>query len=600
MFVRWIAPWIFAASAASAFAQSPNVLSGRPEADAQFARKLFDRQQTELAEAICGLLEKSGKLSGKAAVEVRSLYIDLRLEIAKKTADLPKRKDLLKQALADKEDFIKQNQGTPEAETASITLPDAYALLGDTLKKMVETETQPSVIADYQSEGQKVYAEAEDRLKTRIEELTKLKDEKDERGEEDEDLVNQLMTARFNLPRTYYGHAQLYGKDEFRRKELLGIAITLLQEFGLDFSGVAFTYYAQILEGQCEKELGNTENALQIWAGVANELKEGWETDKNGIFQINSDVCDIVAQALFQRALYLTELGRAQEGIAEVRDFFAKYAGAYETDKGLPLLAQLGEMQLAANDTEGASKTAQKLIDLDGNGPWGRNGQVLQDKLLGKGGGVGVGVAKLLQLAGTQYQRRNENRALELCRQAIAEAKGDPKESANGLAAFLLLGDIFRGREWYHEATLAYDAGAESYPNEPDAAEAVYRSLQCFTEIKKTEKRPAIERRISERMKTLTTRYPTHPRASFALIVEGQGYEGDDEFLKAAQTYEKVQPDAKSYIVAQFSAGNAYFLHARTLARDAAKKAEAKPFYDQSMSILRKVITDVDKKLPDA
>ncbi|MFO1009100.1 MAG: hypothetical protein U1F29_03470 [Planctomycetota bacterium] len=596
MYVRWIAPLLFAATASTAFAQTPNVLSGRPEADAVFARRLFERGQPDMAEAVCDLLEKSGKLSGAAEVGVKSLHIDLRLELAKKTSDLPKRKDLLKQALADKEDFIKQHQGTSEAEIAALTLPDAYALLGDTLKQMVQKETQPSVIADYQAEGQKVYAEAEERLKTRIEELTKLKDEKEERGEEDTKLDEQLMGARFNLPRTMYGHAQLYGKDEFRRKDLLEAAIKLLQEFGLDYTGVVYSYQATILEGQCMKELGQNDAAIQIWAELANSLKEGWETDKAGMFLIGGVECDLVSAALLQKALLLTELNRAQEAVPEIKEFFAKYTGAYEAYSGMALLAQLGEMQLAAGDADGASKTAQKLIDLDGNGPWGGSGRVLQDKVLGKGGGGNFGADKLLQLAGTQFQRRNEKRALELCRQAIADAKGDPAQSKAGLAAFLLMGDIFRAREWYHEATLAYDAGAERYPKEADAPEAVYKALQCLTEINKWEKRPYFKRKIDEHMRTLTTLYPQHPRASFALIIEGQGYEGDDDFLKAAQTYEKVQPDAKSYLVAQFSAGNAYFLHARTLAKDAAKKAEAKPFYEQAISILKKSITELDAK----
>ncbi|MBK7874657.1 MAG: hypothetical protein IPJ77_02730 [Planctomycetes bacterium] len=460
---------------------------------------------------------------------------------------------------------------------------------------MVQKETQPSVIADYQAEGQKVYSEAEDRIKARVEELTKIKDEKDERGEEDPKLEEQLMGARFNLPRTMFGHAQLFAKDEFRRKDLLQSSIKLLQEFGLDYTGVVYSYQATILEGQCEKELGNNDQALQIWTDLANGLKDGWETDKNGLVLIGGVECDLVSAALLQKALLLTELNRTQEGLAEIKEFFAKLTGAYESYSGMALLAQLGEMQLAAGDADGATKTAQKLIDLDGNGPWGRTGQVLQDKLLGKGGGGGsFGADKLLQLAGTQFGRRNEKRALELCRQAITESKGDPAQAKTGLAAFLLMGDIFRAREWHHEATLAYDAGAERYPNEADAPEAVYKALQSLTEINRLEKRPYFKRKIDEHMKALTTRYPNHPRASFALIVEGQGYESDDEYLKAAQTYEKVQPGAKSYLIAQYSAGNAYFLHARTLAKDAAKKAEAKPFYEQSMSILKKSIGDLD------
>jgi hypothetical protein len=158
MFVRWIAPSplvlaLIAFPAVPARAQSPSVLSGRADADAAFARKLFEHGQTDMADKLCTLLEQGGKLSGSAEKVVKSLHIDLRADLAKKTSDLPKRKDLLKQVLQDKEEFIKQHQGTPEAEEAALTLPDVYGQLGDTLKSLIEKETQPQVIADYQNRG---------------------------------------------------------------------------------------------------------------------------------------------------------------------------------------------------------------------------------------------------------------------------------------------------------------------------------------------------------------------------------------------------------------------------------------------------------------
>lgn len=595
MSVRWIVPLLIVVSARTASAQSTSVLSGRVDADAQFARKLFERGQIEMADSLCTLLEKSGKLAGAAQVTVQSLHIDLRIELAKKTTDLAKRKDLLKQALQDKEDFVKQHAGSPEGDLAALALPDLYAQLGDTLKLMIKAESQPTVVADYQQEGQKLYQEAHERLRARIDELTKLKQEKEDKEIEDPKLDETLMGARFNLPRTLYGQAQLYGKDEFRRKDLLEQAIKQLQEFGLDYTGVVYSYQATILEGQCQKELGNNDAALAIWTQLAQELEAGWEPDKSGMFQIGSAESDLVAAALLQKALLLTELDRASEGVAEIKDYFAKYVGSYEAFAGLALLYQLGEMQLAAGDTDGAGQTAQKLIDLDGNGPWGANGLALQNKILGKGDTTNVGADKLLALARGQFNRRNEVRALELCRQAAANAKADPTQSAKGLEAFQLMGDIFRAREWYHEAALAYDSGAERYPNEADAPEAVYQALQAYVKINETEKRPYFKRRIDDRMKLLTTKYPNHPRASFALIVEGQNYENDDDFLTAAKTYEKVQPGAKSYLIAQYQAGSAYFLHARQLSKNAAKKLEAKPFFETSISMLKKSTADLEE-----
>ena len=604
MSVRWFAPLFVAVIACPLRAQSNAVLSGRPDADAAFARKLFERGLPELAEQVCVLLQQSGKLSGSAEKVVASLHIDLRAALATKTTDLGKRKDLLTQVLRDKEDFIKQHQGTPEAEEAALTLPDVYADLGDTLKSLIETETQPQVVADYQAEGQKIYAEAEERLKLRIEELNKLVIEKEDKGEEDLKLVEQLMTVRFNLPRTLFGHALMYPKDEFRRKSLLEEAAKELQIFGLDFTQEVVTKYdAQLLEGRCNKELGKFDDALQIWGDMCQSLMDGYEVVK-GVIQIEPAACRIVAIGMLQKALLYTELKRYPEGIAEAKNFFATCAGAYDLVEGYALLYQMGEMQIAAGDNDGADKTGNKLVELDGNGPWGNSGRLLIDKALGKSGGT-VSSDKLLALARAQA-KRDESRALALCRQAAANAKGDKAMDKTGFEALLLMGDIFRGRRWYHEAMLAYDEAAARFPDAEDAAEAVYLSLQCLQTINDGqtgsfagEKRPYYKRRIEDRLKTLATRYAAHPRASYALIIEGRSYDAEDDFLKAAETYQKVQPAAQSYAEAQVSAAFSYFLHARKLAKDPAKKAEAKPFFEQAMGMLRKTGADVEKKLDD-
>lgn len=604
MSVRWFAPLLFAVLASPLRAQSGAVLSGRPDADAAFARKLFERGLPELAEQVCVLLQQSGKLSGSSEKVVASLHIDLRAALAAKTTDLAKRKDLLTQVLRDKEDFIKQHQGAPEAEEAALTLPDVYADLGEALKALIEAEQQPQVVADYQAEGQRIYAEAEERLKLRIEELNKLVIEKEDKGEEDPKLVEQLMTVRFNLPRTLFGHALMYPKDEFRRKSLLEEAARKLQEFGLDFTEENITKYdAILLEGRCNKELGEYDDALAIWGDMCQSLMDGYEVVK-GVIQIEPIACRIVAVGLLQKALLYTELKRYPEGIADAKNFFATCAGAYDLEPGLALLYQMGEMQILAGDNDGADKTGNKLVEIDGNGPWGNSGRLLIDKALGKSGGT-VSSDKLLALARAQA-RRDEMRALALCRQAATNAKGDKTMDKTGFEALLLMGDIFRGRKWYHEAMLAYDEAAARYPNAEDAAEAVYLSLQCLQLINDGqtgsfagEKRPYYKRRIEDRLKTLATRYPNHIRASYALIIEGRSFDADDEFDKAARTYERVQPTAASYSEAQVSAAYSYYLLARKIAKDPAKKAEAKPHLDAAIAMLRKTSADLDKKLEE-
>src|SRR5262245_3716284 len=115
MNVRWIAPSLLLV-AGPASAQTAAVLG---TGDVDFARKLFNRGYADMAEQLCTLIEKSGKLSGREEVGVKSLHIDLRLELAKKEADPLKKKDLVKQVLEDKEGFIHSYQGSPEADEAS-------------------------------------------------------------------------------------------------------------------------------------------------------------------------------------------------------------------------------------------------------------------------------------------------------------------------------------------------------------------------------------------------------------------------------------------------------------------------------------------------
>ena len=66
MHVRWIPTLFFAAAATPAFAQSPNVLTAKPENDVVFARKLYELGQTDMAESLCTLLEAGGKLTDLA------------------------------------------------------------------------------------------------------------------------------------------------------------------------------------------------------------------------------------------------------------------------------------------------------------------------------------------------------------------------------------------------------------------------------------------------------------------------------------------------------------------------------------------------------
>ena len=101
---RWIlGPVVAVVLPGAAAAQTDAVLG---KADTEFARKLLDANYPDLAERLCGLIEKSGKATPEEKVGVKALHLDLQLELVRREPDLVKRKDLIKGILQEKEDLV--------------------------------------------------------------------------------------------------------------------------------------------------------------------------------------------------------------------------------------------------------------------------------------------------------------------------------------------------------------------------------------------------------------------------------------------------------------------------------------------------------------
>jgi hypothetical protein len=194
---------------AKARAQSEAVL-GRD--DATFAREIFRGGWTDLAEGLCKAIEKAGKMSADAEVGVKALHLDLRFDLALREKDVLKKKDLIKSVLEAKEDFVHQYANSKEATETSESLPDVYRALGETITVAIQKTTDVKAVSDLQREGEGVYAQAEDKLKTRLDELSQ---DATSRSPGDERLYISLL---YNLPRTYYYHSLLFPAGEWKKK----------------------------------------------------------------------------------------------------------------------------------------------------------------------------------------------------------------------------------------------------------------------------------------------------------------------------------------------------------------------------------------------
>jgi len=560
------------------FAQSARVL-GRD--DATFARKLFERGYFDLSEKLVGLIE-SGTVAPKDVADIKALHLAVRIELAKKETDPYKRKDLLKLVVAEQEELVKTQVGTRAAEDTANSLPDTYSMIGAAILACVGKEKDVNVIGQLQGEGQKVFAQAEETIKKRIEDLTERKD--------DPAVEGTYISARFNLPKTFYFHSLLYPAGDFAKKKLIDDAITAFQEFGLDYNDRLLNYEACIFTGLCYTELDKKEDALQSF-NEAIALRELFDKDAKGIWLVPGDAADVISKAVLQKVNVFVDEGDSRSAIECAKDYFATVLDPYEALNGLAVLAAMGKAQLTL-DRKGCAETANKLLELDGNGPWGGVARELQSKLAASGAGMAAG--DLLKIAYSFAQRGLSEQAQSFARQAIQSAKTEKDGAAVSVDSWLLIGAVYVQRGWDLEAALAFDTCSERFPNAEKAPEAVYQALMSYVRLASVEKKPIFKTRVEEHRKTLTTKYPKHDRAAFAQLVEGDGLTGDGKYLEAVDSYSKVQASSPSYYDAQLKIGSCYYLQARTLDKDN-KKTEAAQYYTQAETILKKSIDDFDR-----
>jgi outer membrane protein assembly factor BamD (BamD/ComL family) len=582
MHMRWIAPSVFVAVSASALAQSTAVLG---KSDAAFARRLYDARYADLAEKLCNLLEKSGKVGPDEIVGVKALHLDLRLDLARTEPDLLKRKDLIQAVLQEKEELVKTYRDQKEAIECNNTLPDVYRTLGETISAAILKEKDQAKIVQLQEEGQRSYGQAEERIKQRIEALKE--------SHEDPKLEDQYVAALYNLPRTYYFHSLLYPPGEFRKQQLLEQAIQGFQTFGLDYADRDLNYEGMIYSGLAYRDLGKDEDAIQSFDDAIN-LKNAYEKDAKGIFTVEQRAADIISEATLQKVLFLTAKNDHAGAIAAAKAYLDTVNGALEGKQGLAVLAALAKAQLAAGDVKGAQDSAERLVKEDDRGSWGAVGRDIQSQLLSGPGSGNVGATEMYKIANSLADKANYERAQQICRQGILATRGLDKEANLGTDGYLLLGTIYARRGWINESALAFDAGADRYPNGDKAPELVYQSLQMYLRLNAEDKEPFYKKRIDERMKTLLQRYPNHPRAAYAQLADGSQLEGEGKFIDAATAYGKIPPGAPSYLEAQFRAGNAYYLQARKLLLQDKKPDEAKPFVTQAETLLKKAAKDIE------
>lgn len=555
--------------------------------DLEFARLLSNAGYADLGGELIEAYTRVNGATPEGAAAANAAVTDFAEAQAWREPDLEKRWVALTKLAEEKQAFVQNQAGTPQAAEALIRLPDMYRGIGELTTLLLQKETDSGRITELREKGSKMFERAVDALKLREEELgtQAAADEEKNPDAPDEEMQMQFMFARYSLARTYYFHSLLLEEGSFVKKSRLDSALEELSDIQLDYADQLLSYEACIYEGLCRKELGEIDAAIEAF-DAAIRLRELYE--KSGAFyQVDESAADIISLAVLQKMQALASKGDHAGAAATARDFFATIPNASGALKGLAVLSQEADAYRETGDRKSLEVVAKTLIDTDPNGPGGERGR----ELLG-GAAPTLGTGDKLKLAQSAESRNDLEKAIELYQEVMTEARGNAElaiaaDDMLGAQAGFRLGSAFWRRSWFHEAVVAWDGAADRFQKGKDAPECMWSAITGYTELQKQEQTPYYKTRARDRMSELATRYPTHPYASMASIIEGQQIEADGEFARAADAYQRIAPGSAGYEEGLYRAGSAWYRQARKLKSDG-KSAEFTTAVARAEELLKK------------
>jgi len=561
--------------------------------NAAFARALARQGFGDLADQFCRKFDAWKDATPEEKASVRSVALDLAIDLARQQPDPIQRKDAISAVLKQKEEFIAQYRASPEAEEAELSLPDAYRSLGEALTAALDKSTDPAQSATLREEGRAAFNHAEEVLRARKKALEKRLSDPVLSEKETDTVRDQRASVWFNIARIEYFQSQLFAKEDPEFKRRIKTTLRTLQDLMLEYEDKLVTYEAYVFTGLCDKALGEADQALADFdMGIA--LREQFEAGKDGKYQIPLEIDDVVSWAVLQKVNALNEAGRAADVVATIKDYYAKSPQPDQALSGLQLLAIQADAEFKSGDPTSAGETAQRLQDLDPNGPWGARGREVLAQMLGGTDAGGrtrsLGSAQLLKIADALVAKNDIDQAVQVCVRALDAAGGDVDAATDAL---IFMGGIYGKTKDLPAAAVCFDTAWQNWPKAARAAEALYRAIDTYVSINATERRPFYAGLINERRNKLANEYGSSPLASRVQLLQGRTLESEQKFAEAADFFLKVQAGTPNYEEAQFNGSRCLVKEAQRLIKakqaDEAKAmvARAETQLKQAMTLLR-------------
>lgn len=544
----------------------------------EFARALNDAGYSDLAEMVCAAIDQAPGSTAEEKSGASALRLDIHLGEATSIPDLDERRRKLAENLKEREKIISEQPELAEKIGLREDMPRVYQYLAEATIAAIEREQDQAKIATLRDEGAKVFT---DGLRALTEKADSLREKRD-----DPKFNDQYMLATYNLARLKYFRALLYAPGDPNREIWLNKSIEAQTEFLIDYSETLLAFEGLIFQGLAHWKLNKPTEALTDF-NDAIALREYYKDPNTNAFDFKDiavQEVDVIANAFVQKTKLLVEMDKKDEAIATAREFLTQFPDNLSPNASYSVQFALIEAAQAMGDDNLATEEAKKVRDRDPNGYWGAKA----NEVLGQTGGSVAG-DELLRVARTQIDGGDVEQGLASLRRILSIPTPTPKSKSLKQKALILCGYCYGKLDQPHEASAAYDAAAEVDPTSEDAPDAIWRALNADLDCQADERKAFYNKRVNARMALLAEKYPKHPAASRAQLVQAKQLADDKKFAEAAEMYGRVAPDNESYPEAQFQKAILSVKAAKQLLDDG-KAAEAKPMFARGEQELKAAV----------
>lgn len=375
-----------------------------------------------------------------------------------------------------------------------------------------------------------------------------------------------LLDARLEIPKALAAQARVPSIDEARRRKLLEESVGMFADFSFSISNQPVLLEAILEEGRSRadlKDYARAERCFRSLPATAREVKKaGYPMGDYATAQLHAGVLSL--------AQMLTPAGKPKDAVAACDEFLRDNPRLLRAPIGYAVMLAKADALSAMKDEPGAIDLAQKVSAQD---PDGAAGRAARAKVRTWTRGRNATPERLLSVADGmiekgQYQEAMEElrRCIELCTTAADRAKYEP-------VATFKRAECLRGLKKDAEASAAWQEVFRKHPAHPLARSAAVESVRSLSRTGGDD--GAMEKLLNEVEKLGV---PDGEFAPFLKFLRAGILEGRKQFKAAAELYLQVDETCEVYDEALVSAGHCLRLDGQSSAAETAlKKVLARP-----------------------